>query len=121
MRKKPIIMVTDYGTVSWSELDDPGNVPDDPAVVNGGWLLGPKNLVEEVKETLFGENAPVYSQVAWSSYKYSKDRSQVSDVVVAMYNTGHGRGLLNKEGWEIINKAMPELTAPENNRDDVIY
>ena len=121
MREKPIIMVTDYGTISWSELEDTENIPQDSSVVNGGWLLGPKALVEEVKDTLFGENSPSTSRVAWSTYTYSKDRSEVSDVVVAMYNTGHGRGLLNKEGWEVINKAIPELRAPENNRDDVIY
>lgn len=106
-------MVTDNGTVTY--------VTDDTdKSIDRSNLRGDSELVSEINNILddpFTTSVPV----AWSTYYFSINRTDLSDMVAAMYSIGYGRGMLNEEGWEILHKAMPELTDPENNRDDVIY
>lgn len=122
--EEPVIIVTDDGAISWTPLrerNDEQYDEDDASIVNGGWLLGPRHLVDEVQYILNPEYGPEYVPVVWSTYEFSPQRDQVEDVVAAMYDAANGRGIMNDKGWEIIHSAMPELTAPENNQPGVIY
>lgn len=121
--EEPVIMVTDDGAISWTPLRE-GNedhTENEASIVNGGWLLGPTNRVNDVKYVLNIDFGPEYVPVVWSTYMFSPNRDQVADVVAAMYDAAHGRGILNDKGWEILHEAMPELNDPENYKPGVVY
>lgn len=126
MAQSPVIFSTDIQgkvkDVSWTPIR-PGYTPrggDNKDIICSGWLLGDKDLRQQVKDIL-ANDAIESVDIYWTRYVFSKERNTPADVVAALYSTGRGRGVLNDEGWDILNEALPQLVDPENNRDDVIY
>ena len=113
IKETKIIMVTDNGTITY--ITDDINKP-----ITRDNLRGDSILVKKVNDIL--NDVSIFSvPIAWTNYCFTINRIELSDMVAAMHSIGNGRGLLNDEGWEVLNDAMPELVDPENNRDDVIY
>lgn len=124
-RATTIVMATDDGEVFWTPVTekhvlDPSK-HDVSDLICDGHLFGPPELTSRVR-TILGEFGPTKVHVNyWAEYTFTDGRDTLPDLVAAMVSVGNGRGLLNEPGWDVLEEAMPELTDPENNRDDVIY
>lgn len=95
-------------------------------LIGGGYLFGDQKLVGEVEEALYGSPDYIkppaeFAYVKWSTYNFTDFRDEPADIVAAMLHVAGERAFLNDTGWAILEEAMPELTDPENNREDNIY
>lgn len=120
-----IVMATDDGEILWTPVTEKhvldSSKHDTSDLICDGHLFGPAKLTARVRDIL-SEFGPTSVHVNyWAQYTFTDGRDTLPDVVAAMVSCGNGRGLLNEVGWEVLENAMPELTDPENNRDDVIY
>lgn len=110
----PLFTVTDdRGTVTWTRARSSRGRPAEPdprdsAAVAGGWLFGPANLVEEVRDILdtaeSAEHEVRYG--AWTTMP--DDRSCATAVLIAML-LALPQGSVGEQIWDY----LPTETVPE--------
>lgn len=130
MNKNEAVVVTfdkggQMGEISWVPATDEDKKNHASEMVCGGYLFGDEDTKKHINLILFGDmpfTLPTSDvAVLWTRYGFSPERDQPADVVSAMVEAAGSRALINDVGLNILYDALPQLSDPENNRDDVIY
>lgn len=136
MHAEPVFLTPDDGAVYTVHDTDTGRVSvvastsrtdageDETMIEIAGtpcYIFGTPTYTRRVRSML-RETSPVHTvPVFWSGWEFTPKRDTLPDAVAAMIAAVGPRCLVSASARRVMLAAMPELTDPDNNRDDVIY